>query len=424
MTDVFCGPFAILWESCLNPWPVFMIFCFRHSRAWLPGLLMLALVFPRLHARSVSELSLHEVLELALQRGELVAENVSTPPYQASSWLAGLPSLSLSYLGSDQRLGTDETELSLNLPVKSGRRRSADKKLQGLITELDEVGQRRRELYYSGLIREATWSYRLADTRRRFANDKRQILLELERRQSDLVAASAASEYALLLVQSELVEVEISQQVYLQEARRWLQRFRQVTGLGEVPADIGEVAPEQTQFQPGQHPQMRRLELAHAQRRQVLRANSLQAADWNLSLTAKNLDTAGYDEQQYGLGVEIPLSGVNVARQVDDSAWRSGERDYLIARDQLLNQLHTSYDALLGERETLRQKQELLVRSSQLSQRIASQLEQLRASNEIAQEIVLRRMMAAIDTRAEVKINQLLIEQNNAMLRQAAGISL
>jgi len=122
--------------------------------------------------------------------------------------------------------------------------------------------------------------------------------------------------------------------------------------------------------------------------------------------------------------VEIPLSGINVARQVDDSQWRSGERDYLLARDQLLNQLQSSWDALLGEQETLHQKQALLVRSSQLSRRIASQLEQLRASNEIAQEIVLRRMMAAIDTRAEVRINQLLIEQNNAMLRQAAGISL
>jgi hypothetical protein len=385
---------------------------------------VLALLSPRLSSQSISGLSLHEVLELALQRGTLAGEGLSTPPYQASSWLAGLPSLSLSYLGSDQRLGTDETELSFNLPVKSSRRRSADNKLQGLTAELDSSGQRQRALHFSGLIREAAWSYRLADTRRRFANDKRQLLLELEQRQSDLVAASAVSEYALLLVQSELVGVEISQQVHLQEARRWLQRFRQITGLGEVPADIGEVAPGPTEFQPGQHPQMRLLELAHAQRRQVLRANSVQAADWNLSLTAKNLDTAGYDEQQYGLGVEIPLSGINVARQVDDSQWRSGERDYLLARDQLLNQLQSSWDALLGEQETLHQKQALLVRSSQLSRRIANQLEQLRASNEIAQEIVLRRMMAAIDTRAEVRINQLLIEQNNAMLRQAAGISL
>ncbi len=95
-----------------------------------------------------------------------------------------------------------------------------------------------------------------------------------------------------------------------------------------------------------------------------------------------------------------------------------------MARDQLLNQLQGNWDLLLGEQETLRKKQDLLVRSSQLNRRISSQLEQLRASNEIAQEIVLRRMMVAIDTRAEVELNLLLIEQNNAMLRQAAGMSL
>jgi hypothetical protein len=396
----------------------------RWRAAWLPGLLALAIVSPGLLARSSSDLSLREVLEIALQRGTVAAEQGAAPPYQASSWLAGLPSLSLSYLGSDQRLGTDEAELSLNLPVKSGRRRSADKKLQALAGELDDTGQRQRELYFSGLIREAAWSYRLANTRRRFANDKRQLLLQLEQRQRDLVAASAASEYALLLVQTELVDVEISQQNHLQEARRWLQRYRQITGLGDVPADISEAAPRQPQFQPGQHPQLRLLELAHAQREQVLRANSVQAGDWNVSVTAKNLDTDGYDEQQYGLGLEIPLSGLSVARQVDNTEWRSEARDYLMARDQLLNQLQTNWDLLLGEQETLRHKQELLVRASQLNGRITSQLERLRDRNEIAQEIVLRRMMVAIDTRAEVEVNRLLIEQNKAMLRQAAGMSL
>ncbi len=401
-----------------------MTSCTRWRVAWLPGLLVLAFVAPGPSARSISELSLHEVLELALHRGTVAAEQATAPPYQASSWLAGLPSLSLSYLGSDQRLGTDETELSFNLPVKSGRRRSADKKLQALVGELDDTGRRQRELYFSGLIREAVWSYRLADTRRRFANDKRQLLLQLEQRQRDLVAASAASEYALLLVQTELVEVEISQQNHLQEARRWLQRYRQITGLGEIPADISETVLPQVRFQPDRHPHLRLLELAHAQRLQVLRANSVQAGDWNVSVTAKNLDTAGYDEQQYGLGVEIPLPGLSVARQVDDTEWRSEARDYLMARDQLLNQLQGNWDLLLGEQETLRKKQDLLVRSSQLNRRISSQLEQLRASNEIAQEIVLRRMMVAIDTRAEVELNRLLIEQNNAMLRQAAGMSL
>jgi hypothetical protein len=338
--------------------------------------------------------------------------------------LADLPSLNLSYLGSDERYGTDETELSVNLPVKSGVRRSADGKLESLAAELDEAGLRQRELYYSGLIREAVWSYRLADAQRRFAADKRQVLLAMEQRQKDLFAASAVTEYPLLLLQTELLNVEMAQQDYLHEARRWLQRYNQVTGLGTLPADIAETAPAQESFQPGLQPQLRLLELGHRQRQQLLRANSPQAADWNLSLTAKNLDTAGYDEQQYGLGLEIPLSGLDVARQSDNAEWRLAERDYLQSRDQLLNEAFGSWERLFNTQEILRTRQGLLEQSEQLATRIADQLAQLQANNEIAQEIVLRRMMDAIDTRAAVAINRILIDQNKAMLRQAAGISL
>jgi len=384
--------------------------------------LLLATAAP---AQSIAALSLQEALAAALQHGaSQVQTHSGAPPYQASAWLAGLPSVELSYLDSDQRYGTDEAELNVNLPFKSGRRRKADEALLGLATDLDELSLQQRQLYYSGLIREALWSYRVADIRRRFAADKRRLLLQLEQRQRDLLAASATSEYALLLLQTELVDVEIAQQQYLQAARQWLQRYQQVTGLDSMPADIRESAPPIDGFAPGQNPRLRALELAHSQRRQLLRANSAQASDWNLSLTAKNLETAGYDEQQYGLGVEIPLSGLDIARQSDNSEWRAAQRDYLLARDQLLNELRGSWERLLNERDALQQKQHLLERSEQLTTRIADQLAQLQSSNEIAQEIVLRRMMDAVDTKTEVAVNRALIDQNNVMLRQAAGISL
>ena len=339
-------------------------------------------------------------------------------------FLVGLPSLGLTYLDSEQRYGTDEAELNLNLPLKSGRRRSADDALQGLAEDLDGWGQRQRQLYYSGLLREVLWGYRLADAQRRFAADKRAVLLELEQRQQELLAASATSEYALLLLQTELVEVEVSQQEYLQETRRWRQRYRQLTGLEALPGEIREAAPPLDGFTPGQHPRLRALELANQQQRQLLRANSAAAADWNLALTAKNFETAGYDEQQYGLGVEIPLSALDIATESDNAQWRALQRDYLLARDQALNELRDNWEQLLNEREVLQQKQRLLERSEELAGRIAEQLAQLQASNEIGQEILLRRMMSSIDTRAAAAVNHILLDRNNAMLRQAAGLSL
>tara|TARA_R110002049_G_scaffold40192_18_gene122750 strand:+ start:4496 stop:5707 length:1212 start_codon:yes stop_codon:yes gene_type:complete len=384
------------------------------------------LILPNaLLAQSASELTLKDVLTTTLSHVIEPSEADETSPYQASSWLADLPSLSLSYLGSDQRDGVDESEVSINLPVKSARRRSADSALQALSIGLDDAGLQLRSLYYSGLIREALWSFRLADTKRQFASEKQHLLRELSQRQQELLAAGSSAEYTMLLLQMEIVQVEVEQHDVLQEARYWLERYTSLTGLRTMPADIAEpFIPLSGGFRADQHPQLQALDLAYQQRQQLLRASSPQASDWNLALKAKHLDGAGYNEQQYGLGVEIPLSVFSVSRQSEDSDWRSARREYQLTRDQFLADFSSSWERLSSERESLQHKQVLLNRSRQLAGQINEQLTQLHDSNEVAQEIVLRRMMAAIDTRAEYALNELLIGQNNAMLRQTAGISL
>lgn len=388
------------------------------------ALALVLLPVPMAAAQSAGELSLQQVLQVAMERAGGAVSISETPPYQASSWLSGLPSLSVSYLESNERDGVDEAELSLNLPIKSGQRRRADTALASLSGELAGLAREHRALYFSGLIREAVWSYRIADARRRAAAQKRQLLLTLEQRQQDLVAANASSTYDLLLLQKELVDVEISQQEYLRQARQWLGQYRLITGLGSMPADIEEPQLAQTAFIAGQHPQMRTLEASMAERRQMLSAISEQAADWNLSVNAKNLDAGNYDEDQYGLALEMPLSFINLESQVNNSEWQAVNREYSLAREQLLSQLHSRWQLLLDEAEVLARKQALLARASELSEQIAGQLQDLLASNEIGQDIALRRMMDAIDTRTAAHTNELLLKQNNAMLRQAAGLSL
>ena len=74
-------------------------------RACLLGLLLT----PQLvTAQSISDLTLGDALAAALAN-DTSGDQPDSPPYQASSWLAGLPSASLTYLGSDERYGTDET---------------------------------------------------------------------------------------------------------------------------------------------------------------------------------------------------------------------------------------------------------------------------------------------------------------------------
>ncbi|RLA60608.1 MAG: hypothetical protein DRQ89_12600 [Epsilonproteobacteria bacterium] len=375
-------------------------------------------------AQSIGDMTLSEVLGVAMERAVTDLPGNGAQAYQSSSWLAALPSVSISYLDSDERYGNDETELSLNLPIKSGGQRRADNKLQQLGSEFDAASQQHKALYLSGLIREAVWSYKISAVKQASAERKNLLLKRLEQRYQQLLAANAASEYSLLLIQKELVRAQIEQLDLEQEVRRWLQQYKVVTGLGSMPTDISEPEFGSTGFILATHPQLRLLELGWLQRQLVLLAASNQSTPWNVTLTAKNIDSEVFEEDQYGIGIEIPLSFINIATQSHNSEWLLASRTYDIARDELRLGLQRRWDLLEGESMLLHKKSTLLDRSGALSEGIKRQSNELKAFNELGEEIILRQMIEAIDSQAAISINKALIHQNNAMLRQAAGIPL
>lgn len=387
---------------------------------------MLAVLLPLelVWAQSIRELTLNDVLDAALEQAAPELQENTTQGYQSSSWLAALPSVSLSYLDSDKQYGTNEAQMSLNLPIKSGTQRRADSELKRLSAEYEAASKQLKNLYFSGLIREAVWSYKVAEVKRESAGLKFQLLSKLEKQYQQLVAANAASEYSLLLIEKELVLAQIEQQSHEQELQRWLQQYRVVTGLGSIPAAIIEPPVSLDDYVLARHPQLRVLELAWSQKQQVLMAASNQAAPWNVSLTAKNIDSPEFEEDQYGIEIEIPLSFINSPTQSHNSEWILESKNFSIAVDETRLALQRSWDLLAGESALLQRKNNLLTRSGELSARITSQASELRAANEMGEELILRQMIAAIDAEAAIATNEIFIEQNNAMRRQAAGIPL
>ena len=391
----------------------------------LAGLLG-GLIFPltSLAAQSVLDLSLREVLDVTMQRSAELAPRDLAPQYTSSSWLAALPTVGLSYLQSDEKLGTDEAEFTINLPIKSGRQREVDRELQSLSAEIAAADELRRRLYWSGLIRESVWSHQAAVTRQRAAAHKVSLLSAMEARQRELLAASATSSYALLLIRQERLRAEIAQLEHSHDAQRWLQQYRQVTGLGNLPREIREPVPEGAAAALAQHPELLRLELGWRQQRTLLASAGQKASPWNLSLHAKQLDNPALDEQQLGVAIEMPLTLFDIETAPLNSEWQEQARQYWTARDELTVEIRRRWEVLNNEAAMLREKDALLRQSSELGESMAKQSEQLRTLNELGEEIALRRRMDAIDIESAAALNRVLIDQNNAMLRQAAGIPL
>lgn len=375
-------------------------------------------------AQSIHDLSLNEVLAVALKRSSIDGGAAKQEQYTSSSWLASLPSIGISYLSSDKQQGTDEAEISLNLPIKSASHRRIDKKLQALADEFEAISLQQKSLHLSGFIRESVWSHKVAVMQRESASRKMLLLSELEQQYQELFAAKTISEYSLLRVQKERFDAQINELEYQQEIQRWLEQFKVITGLGSVPVTITEDSLEVRDMPLHQHPQVRLLDLAWAQKQQMMLVSRNQSDPWNVSLTAKNVDSPNFQDEQFGIGVEIPLSFVDMSSELQQGEWQQERQGFDRARDELQLGLQHRWTMLLSEASVLQKRNELLRQSSELSERIAQQSKKFRALNEMGEEMVLRQLIDAVDAQSSFDLNKIYLQQNNAMLRQAAGISL
>ena len=330
----------------------------------------------------------------------------------------------ISYLNSDKQQGTDETELSLNLPIKSASHRRIDKKLQALAEEFEAINLQQKSLYLSGFIRESVWSYRVAAAQRESASRKMHLLNQLAKQYQALFAAKTISEYSLLRVQKEWFDAQITELGYQQEVQRWLQQFRTITGLGSIPGTIVEDTLDTSQFSLQQHPQIRLLDVAWSQKQQMMLVSRNQSDPWNVKLSAKNVDSPDFQDDQFGIGVDIPLSFVDISSELQQSEWQQERQSVDRDRDELQLGLQHRWSMLLNESRVLQKQRELLKQSSELSERIAQQSKKFRKLNEIGEEMVLRQLIDAVDAQSRFSLNEIYIQQNNAMLRQAAGIPL
>ncbi len=375
-------------------------------------------------SQSIHDLSLKEVLAVTMERSKFRHGSLEQKPYSSSSWLASLPSIGISYLNSDKQQGTDETELSLNLPIKSASHRRIDKKLQALAEEFEAINLQQKSLYLSGFIRESVWSYRVAAAQRESASRKMHLLNQLAKQYQALFAAKTISEYSLLRVQKEWFDAQITELGYQQEVQRWLQQFRTITGLGSIPGTIVEDTLDTSQFSLQQHPQIRLLDVAWSQKQQMMLVSRNQSDPWNVKLSAKNVDSPDFQDDQFGIGVDIPLSFVDISSELQQSEWQQERQSVDRDRDELQLGLQHRWSMLLNESRVLQKQRELLKQSSELSERIAQQSKKFRKLNEIGEEMVLRQLIDAVDAQSRFSLNEIYIQQNNAMLRQAAGIPL
>ncbi|MBC3766508.1 TolC family protein [Neptunicella marina] len=390
------------------------------------SLLSLALSVSLLTALPVSAAStvtLHDLLTMALERNKGLNDDQITQ-ISVSQWLTGATTLSANYLNSQQSQGSDEAELRLTFPLKSPGQHDNDHALTVSNRLIQQRNKNLRQWYFSGLIREAIWSYLLVDTQIKAIEDKQALLLQLKTQFAKQVDAGTSSKLGLLLAQQEYLSTKTQRVGLEQQQAQWLKRLQQLTGHDRLPDNVIESRPEQQQWLLNEHPQVTLLRAEMQQALQVLKASAVGMQPWNVSVTAKRINNPALSENQIGLGIDIPLGGRDTLTQADQSDWLRTRAQYEVQLDNLYQDLQQQWLTLDQQWQTLKQQQALLGQQVVISHEILKQVDLLKQRNEIEQELFLNRTLRAMEIQSAQSINQIQLYQNQARLNQAAGVSL
>lgn len=367
---------------------------------------------------------LGEILSLSLSKAYLNTGNDKIPDYQSSSWLSTSPGVIVNYLKSQQDLGADEIEVGINLTIKSALQRNLDSRLVQLDNQISTHQQNIRKLYFSGLIRESLWSHKIAKVERTYLDKKLSVLKQLASNKKALVNAGEISDYGLLLIKKELITTQIEGLENQREIQLWQDQYQNITGTHNIPDNIFEKKFSLNNWSSVQHPMGQLLEKRWQQAKLINRASSNEAAPWTVGISAKRIDTPDMTDDQIGISFEMPVNMIKTESQTIKNQSSQAKQQFDSDYKKLVLQIEQQVSQHKENTHFLKSKQELLKKSVELSQHIMNQIDRLDAKNELGVELILRRVMDAVKTRHEYTLTNILIQQNNAMSRQAAGISL
>ncbi|QYJ82388.1 TolC family protein [Shewanella aegiceratis] len=360
-----------------------------------------------------------------------VVEDERAQQLSSSSWLMGLPSISLSHLGSLDNDNSYEQEVSLNLPLKSPGAYDSDSQIKQLSQAIGSQQQALQNLYLSGLIRQSIWDYRLASVKLAQLERKRKLLEKLHQQQKRLTDVGELPVANLLLLEREQVDIDLQQIQLKQQQAEAVSLFYRLTGQQQPPESIDDEPSAELRQVPefdnqlAQHPLWQLQRLQQQQARLLIERQQAGTQDpWTLSLTAKRTADDQLDDNQLGLGITVPLGVSSALSQSELASWQQTNQEQLLQSDRTYLQLKTQAEKLAKQQETLSQQQALLKQGLSLSRTITEELAKVKDQNQVSYEIWLRRYMDALDTESRLALNRVSQQQLHSQQLQALGISL
>jgi outer membrane protein TolC len=398
-------------------------------KLYLLALLIISVFISNAYASNPNEgeISLTDALQAAMEKhyhSKSKNQLDSAARSENSSWLANNPSLSFSLLQSQKDVGSDEAEIRLNLPFKTSEQKNLEQQLLQGQSQSNSYSTAEVALHFSMLIRETLGAYQVDYLLMKKAEHKLSVLTQLELKFQQRYEANTVSLYPLLSIKKERLDTKIDKLQYQNKVESWLQRYSVLTGLTMLPNPLNEAPYIDDQRAVEKHPSIMSLDAAWQQQQKLIRVTDPTLSPWHVSITAKKVDTPDFVDNQIGLELDVPLSFNTNSSQSTRTSYFYALKEYQLARDQTALTIQLSLKSTLSDLQLLQKKQALLAESLDISRQIQQLTDSMSSSNALQHDVLLRRMLEAIDTQSNYALNQLKIQQLNSTLRQIAGISL
>ncbi|GAA6185821.1 hypothetical protein Q4567_09220 [Aliiglaciecola sp. 2_MG-2023] len=374
-----------------------------------------------------AQLTLNDVLNAALEihqqdnKQNLLKGKIEQP---SDSWFASPPTVGLLYMHNQQSLGSKETEISLNLAIKSRLQTDIDQQLKSTAPLIQRHALQQQALFLSGLIRFTIWEYKLEYVYREQAQQKLKVLNRLLSHYEQLEQAGNTPSYLTLLVKQERIQVQLALLTHQNRTQTLLAQYTELTGLHALPDNTNETVYNKNLDVLNMHPDVQALDAIWQLNIALLNGASNHAKPWNLSIFAKQNETAGITDKQIGLGVEIPLSVGNNYTATQYNEFIAAQSQYAMEKKQTQQLIRQSISDAAAQLEISKARQTLLNQSLQITQKLQPTLDKLLTSNITDQEWILRRTLEIVEIQGQYAINQINLAKNIATLNQAAGKSL
>lgn len=343
--------------------------------------------------------------------------------FSQRTWLASAPNLSLMrWQTDDEAIGSDETELLVELPLLSPGYRRLINQSNELSQQVSQLQQRQLELKASSLLRNLFWQSRQVSAGLVYDEMAVNQLSQLLASTQQQVKAGEVPTYAAIIVKQRLNTYEATlteKQIRLKQLTRLWQQY---TGQRAFPEQLVEPKTQKTFSL--RHPSLRSLTMRWQLVLLQAKKSSAEQKQWTATAGYKHINSRSGNENQVGFGLSLPLSFSNSLTAVELNSLRQQQNALMAETRQVKVTIELRIAEAVSQIEQFEQKLKQSQQNAVLSKAAIEQLTRLYQQHQIDTRMFIDRLLEQLDYQRAKEITRIQLQYAYAKLNKAKGIPL